>query len=56
MIYKKKQGFFGAFVTYFNIKYQHFRKSSVVGKYPISEVLCIMLVTAIVSYWNPFSR
>ncbi|KAI7892094.1 chloride channel [Mucor mucedo] len=49
-------GFFGAFVTYFNIKYQHFRKSSVVGKYPITEVLCIMLVTALVSYWNPFSR
>lgn len=49
-------GFFGAFVTYFNIKYQHLRKSSFLGKYPITEVLCIMLTTALVNYWNPFSR
>ncbi|KAI8372538.1 chloride channel [Choanephora cucurbitarum] len=49
-------GFFGAFVTYFNIKYQHMRKSTFIGKYPICEVLCIMLVTALVSFWNPFSR
>ncbi|KAI9252200.1 chloride channel [Helicostylum pulchrum] len=49
-------GFFGAFVTYFNIKYQHLRRSTVIGKYPITEVVCIMLATALVSYWNPFSR
>ncbi|KAI8639054.1 chloride channel [Parasitella parasitica] len=49
-------GFFGAFLTYFNIKYQHFRKNSIVGKYPITEVLGIMLLTALVSFWNPFSR
>ncbi|KAI8149051.1 chloride channel [Fennellomyces sp. T-0311] len=49
-------GFFGAFVSYFNIKYQHLRKNSFIGKYPISEVLAIMLITAITSYWNPFAR
>ncbi|RCH97577.1 hypothetical protein CU098_002073, partial [Rhizopus stolonifer] len=49
-------GFFGAFVTYFNIKYQHMRKSTFISKYPITEVLCIMLFTALVSFWNPFSR
>ncbi|KAL7313557.1 hypothetical protein PS15m_007291 [Mucor circinelloides] len=49
-------GFFGAFLTYFNIKFQHFRKSSSLKKYPVTEVLGIMLLTALVSYWNPFSR
>ncbi|KAI9339123.1 chloride channel [Pilaira anomala] len=49
-------GFFGAFVTYFNIKYQHLRRASIIGKYPIIEVLCIMLFTALISFWNPFSR
>ncbi|KAI8979517.1 chloride channel [Mycotypha africana] len=49
-------GFFGAFVTYFNIKYQHLRKSTVIGKYPITEVLLIMIFTAAISFWNPFSR
>lgn len=32
------------------------RRSSIIGKYPIIEVLGIMLVTAVVSFWNPFSR
>ncbi|KAI8349423.1 chloride channel [Blakeslea trispora] len=49
-------GFFGAFVTFFNIKYQHLRKSTFIGKYPMTEVFCIMLLTAFVSFWNPFSR
>ncbi|KAI9483189.1 MAG: chloride channel [Benjaminiella poitrasii] len=49
-------GFFGAFVTYFNIKFQHLRRSTFIGKYPVIEVLCIMLATAIIGYWNPFSR
>ncbi|KAI7904064.1 chloride channel [Cokeromyces recurvatus] len=49
-------GFFGAFTTFFNIKFQHLRRSTFIGRYPIIEVLCIMLVTAIISFWNPFSR
>ncbi|KAI8344822.1 chloride channel [Chlamydoabsidia padenii] len=49
-------GSFGAFVTYYNIRYQHFRKSSIIGKYPVTEVLCIMLLTAVVCFWNPFAR
>ncbi|SAL99342.1 hypothetical protein [Absidia glauca] len=49
-------GFFGAIVTYYNIRYQHFRRSSIIGKHPVTEVLCIMLLTAIVCFWNPFAR
>ncbi|KAG0767994.1 hypothetical protein G6F57_003515 [Rhizopus arrhizus] len=49
-------GLFGTLVTHFNIKYQQLRKSSVIGKYPMTEVFCIMLTTALVSYWNPFAR
>ncbi|KAL0086838.1 chloride channel [Phycomyces blakesleeanus] len=49
-------GFFGAAVTYYNIKFQHFRKRSFVGKYPVTEVMCIMILTALVSFWNPFTR
>ncbi|CAO3584240.1 unnamed protein product [Absidia cylindrospora] len=49
-------GFFGAFVTYYNIRFQHFRKNSIVGKHPITEVLCIMVLTAVVCFWNPFAR
>lgn len=50
------QGFFGAVATYFNIKFQTFRKSTVLGKYPVAEVLGIMLITALMNYWNPFGR
>ncbi|KAI9499505.1 chloride channel [Zychaea mexicana] len=49
-------GCFGAFVSYFNIKYQHLRKTTFIKKYPVAEVLCIMLITAVVSFWNPFAR
>ncbi|KAI9320843.1 chloride channel [Dichotomocladium elegans] len=49
-------GFFGAMTSYFNIKYQHMRKSTFIGNYPVVEVLCIMIVTALVSFWNPFAR
>ncbi|CAO3617171.1 unnamed protein product [Cunninghamella echinulata] len=49
-------GFFGTFVTYYNLKFQHFRKKSFLKNYPVTEVLCIMLITAIVCFWNPFAR
>ncbi|CDH57436.1 clc channel [Lichtheimia corymbifera JMRC:FSU:9682] len=49
-------GFFGAVTTYYNIKYQHLRKNTIIGKYPVTEVLVILLVTAITSFWNPFAR
>lgn len=54
--YSCMQGFFGAVATYFNIKFQTFRKSSALGKYPVIEVLGIMLITALMNYWNPFGR
>ncbi|KAI9275562.1 chloride channel [Phascolomyces articulosus] len=49
-------GCFGAFTSYYNIKYQHIRKNTFIKKYPVTEVLLIMLITAIVSFWNPFAR
>ncbi|KAF7731740.1 hypothetical protein EC973_008254 [Apophysomyces ossiformis] len=49
-------GFLGAFMTYFNIKYQHLRRSSFFGKYPVLEVIAIMFVTSLACFWNPFTR
>ncbi|CAO3626403.1 unnamed protein product [Cunninghamella blakesleeana] len=49
-------GFFGTFVTYYNLKFQYFRKNSFLKKYPVTEVLGIMLITAIACFWNPFAR
>ncbi|KAG0192614.1 hypothetical protein DFQ28_008490 [Apophysomyces sp. BC1034] len=50
------KGFLGAFTTYFNIKYQHMRKSKAFGKYPVLEVLVVMVVTSMACFWNPFTR
>ncbi|ORE01231.1 hypothetical protein BCV72DRAFT_81745 [Rhizopus microsporus var. microsporus] len=49
-------GLFGTLVTHFNIRYQHLRKATFIGRHPITEVLCIMVLTSLVCYWNPFAR
>ncbi|KAI7862038.1 chloride channel [Spinellus fusiger] len=49
-------GFLGACTVYCNIKFQYIRKETFIGKYPLIEVMCIMLLTASISFWNPFTR
>ncbi|KAI7883164.1 hypothetical protein K492DRAFT_126685 [Lichtheimia hyalospora FSU 10163] len=49
-------GFLGAATTYINVKFQYLRKSTALGKYPVWEVLGIMVVTILLNYWNPFGR
>ncbi|XP_064607560.1 H(+)/Cl(-) exchange transporter 4-like isoform X2 [Liolophura sinensis] len=49
-------GVFGSFFINFNIKWCKFRKSSFLGKYPISEVVVVTLVTALLSFPNEYTR
>ncbi|XP_025195865.1 H(+)/Cl(-) exchange transporter 4 isoform X1 [Melanaphis sacchari] len=39
-----------------NIKWCRFRKTSILGQYPVMEVLLLAAVTAILSYPNPYTR
>lgn len=39
-----------------NIKWCRFRKTSILGQYPVMEVLLLTAVTAILSYPNPYTR
>ncbi|CAH1797441.1 unnamed protein product [Owenia fusiformis] len=49
-------GVFGALFIKFNIKWCKIRKSTILGKYPIIEVLGVTLVTALIAYPNPYTR
>ncbi|XP_074649911.1 H(+)/Cl(-) exchange transporter 4-like isoform X2 [Tubulanus polymorphus] len=49
-------GVFGAFFIKSNIFWCKYRKNSSLGKYPISEVLVVTLLTAILSFPNPYTR
>ncbi|ELU04325.1 hypothetical protein CAPTEDRAFT_175229 [Capitella teleta] len=49
-------GIWGAVFIKYNLKWCHYRKSSNLGKYPITEVLIVCLVTGIVAYPNPYTR
>ncbi|VDH95094.1 chloride channel 3/4/5 [Mytilus galloprovincialis] len=39
-----------------NIAWCRYRKNSKLGQYPIAEVLCVTLLTAILSYPNKYTR
>lgn len=49
-------GLVGAFFIKANLWYCKVRKTSKLGKYPITEVLLVTLVTAVLAYPNPYSR
>ncbi|RUS34158.1 hypothetical protein BC938DRAFT_482207 [Jimgerdemannia flammicorona] len=49
-------GFFGAIFSKLNIRWQHVRKTTWLGRHPVAEVVVIMVITVLVSYWNPFAR
>ncbi|XP_037905332.1 H(+)/Cl(-) exchange transporter 5 isoform X2 [Hermetia illucens] len=39
-----------------NLWWCRFRKSSKLGQYPVTEVLVVVIVTAVISYPNPYTR
>lgn len=39
-----------------NLYWCRFRKFSKLGQYPVAEVLAVTLITAIISYPNPYTR
>jgi len=49
-------GLFGAFFIKANIRWCRYRKTSVLGKYPITEVLVVTFITAIIAFPNPYAR
>ncbi|XP_077984482.1 H(+)/Cl(-) exchange transporter 3-like isoform X2 [Glandiceps talaboti] len=49
-------GLYGAFFVKMNIKWCRFRKTTILGKYPVLEVIVLALITAIISYPNPYTR
>ena len=49
-------GIFGAIFIRANLKWCKFRKSSALGRFPITEVLIITFITALFSYPNPYTR
>ncbi|KAK3607649.1 hypothetical protein CHS0354_010706 [Potamilus streckersoni] len=49
-------GIYGSLFIRFNIKWCRYRKTSVLGKYPIVEVLAVTFITALLSFPNPYTR
>ncbi|KAL1922632.1 uncharacterized protein VTP21DRAFT_10171 [Calcarisporiella thermophila] len=49
-------GLFGVLFTKVNIGWSRFRRNSWLNSYPVAEVLVVTLVTAVVSFWNPYTR
>jgi len=49
-------GIWGSLFTKFNILWSRYRKSTSLGRYPITEVVLITFITAIITFPNPFTR
>ena len=49
-------GVFGAIFIRCNLAWCKIRKTTRLGRYPVTEVIVIALLTLIVSYPNPFTR
>ncbi|ESN92810.1 hypothetical protein HELRODRAFT_108181 [Helobdella robusta] len=49
-------GIWGTIFIRANIKWCHYRKTSILGKYNITEVLVVTLITAIIAYPNKYTR
>jgi len=49
-------GLWGAFFIKLNTLWSKYRKTTSLGRYPISEVVVATLVTAIITFPNPFTR
>jgi chloride channel 3/4/5 len=51
-----KKGLWGAFFIKFNTLWCKYRKTTILGHYPITEVVAITLITAIITFPNPYTR
>ncbi|XP_053399925.1 H(+)/Cl(-) exchange transporter 4-like isoform X2 [Mercenaria mercenaria] len=49
-------GLYGSLFIKLNIKWCQYRKNSVLGKYPIIEVLVVAFITTLLSFPNPYTR
>lgn len=49
-------GLIGAFFIKCNIWWCRFRKTSRLGQYPVTEVVIVALLTALLAYPNPYTR
>ncbi|CAF0760843.1 unnamed protein product [Didymodactylos carnosus] len=49
-------GLFGALFIKLNLYWCKMRKRTKLGQYPVTEVICIALLTLLVTYPNPFTR
>ena len=52
----KMKGLWGAFFIKFNTLWCKYRKTTILGHYPITEVVVITLITAIITFPNPYTR
>lgn len=50
------QGIIGTLFIRANIWWCRYRKNSKLGQYPVTEVIIVTLVTAILAYPNPYTR
>ena len=50
------QGAIGALFIHANIAWCNFRRISFLGRHPIAEVFVVTAVTALLNFWNPFTR
>lgn len=51
-----KKGLWGAMFIKFNTLWSKYRKTSILGRYPITEVVVVTLVTALITFPNPYTR
>jgi len=51
-----QKGLWGAFFIKFNTLWSKYRKTTILGRYPITEVVVVTFVTAVVVFPNPFTR
>lgn len=49
-------GLWGAFFIKFNTLWSKYRKTTVLGRYPITEVVVATLITGLITFPNPFTR
>lgn len=49
-------GIIGSMFIKFNVRWCHYRKNSILSSFPVTEVLCVALVTSVIAYPNEFTR
>ncbi|OXU20482.1 hypothetical protein TSAR_015626 [Trichomalopsis sarcophagae] len=49
-------GIIGTLFIRANLRWSRYRKSSKLGQYPVTEVLVVTVITAVIAYPNPYTR